>query len=240
MRLLIVDGISSTREEYIDLVDKKYLSDVSEANSAEDAAFHILERKPDVIITSDVLSFRSGYELVKLVDELDLGIPVIVISNDTDRAILAINNNAFDFIVKPVSAIRLNNAIDNALNTIKEMYGHTGRISNIKDVKVKINTTSGFRLIELNKLMYCEAEGTYTKLFFEDGGWYYSTYNLGKIENLIKDYFFIRINRSVLINLSKVKLINKKDELCVLEDGIRVSFNISKKKIREMEKNLTL
>ncbi|MCF8361138.1 MAG: LytTR family DNA-binding domain-containing protein [Prolixibacteraceae bacterium] len=239
MRLLIIDGIDSTRNEYIELIDKKYLSDVSEANSAEDAAFHILERKPDVIITSDILSFRSGYDLARLIDNVDLKIPVIVIANDTDRAILAINNNVFDFLVKPVSSTRLNNAIENALNMIKETYENSV-ISNLKDVKIKINTPSGFRLIELNQLLYCEAEGTYTKLFFNDGEWYYSTYNLGKIEKLIKDYFFIRINRSVLINLSKVKLIDKKDESCILEDGIKVSFKISKKKIREMEKDLTL
>jgi len=240
MRLLIIDGIASTRKEYIDLIDKKYLSDVSEANSAEDAAFHILKRRPDVIITSDVLSFRSGYELARLVNDSDLKIPVIVISNDTDRAILAISNNVFDFMVRPVKALRLNNAIENAFCTIKEMYGNKVKKTDTNDVKVKINTPSGFRLIEIDKLMYCEAEGTYTKLFLSDGEWYYSTYNLGKVENLIKDFFFIRINRSVVINLRKVKVINKKDETCILEDGLEAKFKITKKKIREMEKNLTL
>jgi two-component system LytT family response regulator len=240
MRLLIIDGIVSTRNEYINLIDNKYLSDVSEANSAEDAAFHILERKPDVIITSDVLSFRSGYDLAKLITDLDLKIPVIVISNDTDRAILAITNNVFDFIVSPVNSLRLNDAIERALGTIKEMYESKDKAPDTADVKVKINTPSGFRLIELNRLMYCEAEGTYTKLYFNDGEWYYSTYNLGKIEDLIKDYFFIRINRSVVINLRKVKFINKKDETCVLEDGLQAKFKMTKKKIREMEKNLTI
>lgn len=240
MRLLIIDGIASTRKEYIDLVDKKYLSDVSEANSAEDGSFHILERKPDVIITSDVLSFRSGYELAKLIYEQDLKIPVIVISNDADRAIHAISSNVFDFIIKPVKPSRLNNAIENALDALKEMYEHKNKAPNTNDVKVKVNTPSGFRLIELDQLIYCEAEGTYTKLYFNDGEWYYSTYNLGKIESLINGYYFIRINRSVLINLKKVKLINKKDEICVLDDGIQAKFKMTKKKIREMEKNLTI
>jgi DNA-binding LytR/AlgR family response regulator len=240
MRLLITDGIASTRKEYIDLIDKKYLSDVSEANSAEDAAFHILQRKPDVIITSDVLSFRSGYELAKLVNDLDMKIPVIVISNDTDRAILAITNNVFDFIVRPVNSFRINGAIERALSAIKKMYECKNEAPNTNDVKVKINTPSGFRFIELDRLMYCEAEGTYTKLYFNDGEWYYSTYNLGKIEGLIKDYFFIRINRSVVINLKKVKFINRKDETCMLEDGLQAKFKMTKKKIREMEKNLTI
>lgn len=240
MRLLIIDGIASTRKEYIDLIDNRYLSDVSEANSAEDAAFHILERKPDVIITSDVLSFRSGYQLAKLVNDSDMEIPVIVISNDTNKAILAITNNVFDFIVSPVSALRLNDSIERALGVIKKIYESKDEALSINNVKVKITTPSGFRLIELDRLMYCEAEGAYTKLYFNDGEWHCSTYNLGKIESLIKDYFFIRINRSVVINLKKIKIIDKKDEICILEDGLQAKFKMTKKKIREMEKNLII
>jgi hypothetical protein len=43
-----------------------------------------------------------------------------------------------------------------------------------------------------------------------------------------------------VINLRKVKFINKKDETCVLEDGLQAKFKMTKKKIREMEKNLTI
>ncbi|MDA3881014.1 MAG: LytTR family DNA-binding domain-containing protein [Prolixibacteraceae bacterium] len=236
MKLLIVDGIPETRNYYLENIAGEYKTDVFHAVSAEDAAFQILDIKPDIVVISEILSFRSGFELARIIQKNEMNIPVILIANDADNAIQAIGNNIFDFLLMPLSSKMMNLSIKKAIQFIREIHTSEELVKSPKeDVKVRMKTIKGYRLIDMQHMLYCEAEGAYTNLFFNDGTSYYTTYNLGRIEGLIKTYNFIRINRSVLVNLSRVREVNKKDGKCIIDDEKSTSFKMSKKYIRKLE-----
>ncbi|MBN1768441.1 MAG: response regulator transcription factor [Prolixibacteraceae bacterium] len=240
MKLLIVDGLSETRNYYLDRIACEYKNEVYQAVSAEDAAFWMLDIKPDIIITSEILSFRNGFELARLAQKSEMPMPVIVIANDADNAIQAISNGVFDFLLMPVSAKTINYSIEKAVRFIEEKRAEIKENADGERIRIRVKTANGYRLIDIDKLLYCEAEGAYSHLFFSDGSSYYTTYNLGRIEKLIENYRFIRINRSALVSLGNIREINKKEGLCIMNDEKLTQFKITKNYIRKLEAELII
>jgi DNA-binding LytR/AlgR family response regulator len=117
----------------------------------------------------------------------------------------------FDFIVMPLEEDKLRNAIEKAVFHINK-YIHIKLSQKFKNnVKIRVNTTNGYRLVNLDSLSYCIADGSYTKICFSNGKTEFSSYYLGKIEKTLIDYHFVRISRSVIVNLKKIKKIEIKN-----------------------------
>lgn len=236
VRFLIVDGLDDTRMQYIQLVlqvDKH--ADIVECISAEDAFFTLFDKDIDVIITSEILSFRNAFELSRMLHKANIKVPVIVIANDGSNAVEAIRSNVFDFLVNPLPDRKFKEAIQKAIDSIEYRLSNKKR-SFKANTMIRISTTKGYKLVDLDELAYCRADGSYTNICFTDGSFNFSSYYLGKIENILNDYHFARINRSVVINLKLIKLIDKQKEICQLDiDGQLKEFKITKSHIKKLE-----
>jgi DNA-binding LytR/AlgR family response regulator len=238
MLLLIVIEDKATRILVKNQVkDIQKISTILESNSAEDALFQIMEKKPQLVISSDILPGRSGFELAKLVYENEFSIPFIILSNDSSRVVEAIRNHIFDFLVYPFHADKLISSANKALSEIEEANLESTMIQDRK-TKIRINTNDGFKLIDLDLLTHCRADGSYTKLFFSNGCEVFTSYYLGKIEKVLKEYKFVRINRSTIINLHKIKAIDWKRGICTLDTGSgKDEFKITKFCLKKLEES---
>ncbi|MBL4939237.1 MAG: LytTR family transcriptional regulator DNA-binding domain-containing protein, partial [Lutibacter sp.] len=86
--------------------------------------------------------------------------------------------------------------------------------------KISLPMKNGnFCLVDIDDIIYCEADGSYTHFFTSDNKSYTTSNNLKKIENILKHTSSFRIHRSILLNLKhivqfnntgEVKLTNKK------------------------------
>lgn len=219
MDFLIVDGLQKTRDEYRKLIESSVQNvQVFESNNAEDALFTLFDKGGDIIICSEVLSFRSSYELALLIKKIKPEIPIIVIANDKTNAIKAIKSNVFEYLIKPINPNEFKKSLINASEYVKTMSVLPNNAVQDK-IKIRIGLTNGYKLVDINKLAYCMAEGAYTQLYYENGENDFSGYYLGKIEKKLENLNFSRINRSVLVNLRMVKQIDKRNETCEIEIG---------------------
>lgn len=241
MKLLVVDGLAETRKYYSDRVIKLVSNvEVLESTSAEDALFVLLESHVDLIICSEVLSFRSAFDLVGLLNHLKIKIPVIVIANDANNAIEAIRSNVFDFLVQPVDDQQLAESIQNALIFLGKHIERKGEELPAPE-KIRLSTNSGYQVLDLEEVAYFKADGSYTTIFLKDGKTVYSSYYLGKIEKLVSDYYFLRVNRAVIINIKLIKLIDKRNERCFIEyDGKEKEFKLTRQQLKKFEENQLL
>jgi DNA-binding LytR/AlgR family response regulator len=210
---------------------------ILESNCAEDALFQILEKKPQLVISSDVLPGRSGFELAKQIYENEFMIPFIILSNDSSQVVEAIRSHVSDFLVYPFSSEKLISSINKAVGEFEEVNLENLLIQN-KKAKIRISTIDGFKLLDVDLLTHCKADGAYTKLYFSDGVEVYTSYYLGKIENVLKEYKFVRINRSTIINLRKIKTIDWKRSICMLDTGTENDeFKITKFCLKKLEES---
>lgn len=209
---------------------------ILESNSAEDALFQLLQKKPQLMICSDMLPERNGFELANLLKNNDINLPVIILSNDSSRVIEAIRTGVSGFLVYPFSTPKLVEAVEKAMLESDD-YNSGSIINPTQKSKIRIAKADGFSLMDIDLLTHCVADGAYTRLCFSNGVEEITSYYLGKVEKVLKDYKFVRINRSTLINMHKIREIDWKKGICKVDTGTyKDEFKITKiclKKLQE-------
>jgi two-component system, LytTR family, response regulator len=61
----------------------------------------------------------------------------------------------------------------------------------------------------VNDIVYCIADGSYTRLYMTDKSEILLSKTLGDVDEMLSEYHFFRIHHSTLINLKQVKNISK-------------------------------
>ncbi len=89
--------------------------------------------------------------------------------------------------------------------------------------KIAIPTLDGFQFVLAESIIKCEAENNYTFLFLKDKSKLIASRNLKDIEEMLKDYSFIRAHNSHLVNINKVeKYVKGESGYLVMSDGSSV------------------
>lgn len=96
--------------------------------------------------------------------------------------------------------------------------------------KIAIPTADGFTLIELNDIFHLKAEGSHTRISFEDRSKIESNKSLGYFEAELADEPFLRIHNSFLVNLNRIKSYVRSDEgYVILQNGKLITVSKSNK-----------
>ena len=91
--------------------------DVVAYQRATEAAEAIRSQKVDLVITDIKMPDMDGIEILKVVKQVDEGIPVILLTGyaSLDSAMEAISRGAYDYLIKPVDFNRLELSVTRAL-----------------------------------------------------------------------------------------------------------------------------
>ena len=98
--------------------------------------------------------------------------------------------------------------------------------------------------IPAESLVYITSEGNYSDIYTRDGEKRTVTEQLGVIANLIHNQFhtdgnlFVRIGKSLIVNMNFVHYINPAKKQIVLSDSYKFKFSLeaSKEALRELKK----
>ena len=85
--------------------------------------------------------------------------------------------------------------------------------------------------IRLNDILYCEAQGSYTKFYLTNAEPIFVSRNLRSYEELLAPAGFIRTHHSCLVNPSKIKIYDRKTDsgTLILEGGHSIPVSQRKK-----------
>ncbi len=237
---LIVDDEKEDRDilTYM-LKEHKEVTIIDQAESTESALFKFLELKPDIVFLDLVMPGKNGMELISLLKKQKIETDIVIVSAYRDMAIDAIKNEVYDFLLKPIGPRKLHKVIAN-IEKRRDKANNThldNLLDNFKhETKLRLSSTNSHILVDPNDILYCEAEGTYTRIHLENGNVELANTYLGKIEDfLIKNNNFFRISRRHLINIDKLWRANKADNSCILiANNEELKLYGSKKQIREL------
>lgn len=89
------------------------------ASNGKEALDSIQVSKPDIILSDINMPIMDGLKMIEKINDLKINIPIIFITafSDFDKLAVAWKYGAFDFIDKPIDFTKLNNIIQNALNS---------------------------------------------------------------------------------------------------------------------------
>jgi two-component system LytT family response regulator len=105
---------------------------------------------------------------------------------------------------------------------------------------VSISSINQIEFIKMADIMFCMADGKYTKFFLVNGDTFLSSKPLGNYEYHVLDVeHFFRIHNSYIINMRFVSRVDKKEGIaCEMQNG--VSIPISKRRFQDFCKFIKL
>jgi two-component system, LytTR family, response regulator len=187
--------------------------------------------KPQLLFLDIQMPIISGFDLLKQIQPVNFN---IIFTTAHDRyAIEAIRFSALDYLMKPIDADELRDAIDKFM--IKEVVQksrsllYNNLVHNItstskKDFKLAINTTGGTYFFHTHEIIRLEAESNYTKIFFANKKNMLASRTLRDYEEILTDHGFIRTHKSHLVNMQHI--VNyMSDGLLTMTDDSKVEIS---------------
>lgn len=202
----------------------------------------INEYKPDLIFLDIQMPKLNGFEMLELIDEK---LNVIFSTAYDQYALKAFEVNAVDYLLKPFSRERFNEAVKRVIDRIEKPEPLTQKPKDLasnfvsKDEILKrivVKNNQKIIIIPVDQIFYLEAQDDYVKIVTKD----VSSLKQNRMkffEEHLPDSF-VRIHRSYLVNINFIKqidLIAKNSHAVLLKDGkqLPVSKN-GYTKLREM------
>lgn len=154
---------------------------------------------------------------------------VIFITSHDKFAVEAFKYHALHYLIKPVRLKDLREAIKrlpseqahHAPDQVHERAMQTRLAIN----KVALHTMHGIMFIEMNDIIRCEADGSYTNIITKTQK-LVSSRNLKHFEQLLTDRGFFRLHSSHLVNINHISKFVKGDgAYVVMSDGSSVSLS---------------
>ena len=210
-KVVIVDDEAAGRQlirEY--LQDFEDLVLLGEANNGVDAVELINKFKPDLVFLDIQMPGMTGFDVLLHLEEL----PRIIFSTAYDQyALKAFEVHAVDYLLKPYTKERFQMAVNKSNQVGSDNKARPLAESLMMDTpkypeRILVQTQTKLVTISLEDVIWIEAYGDYSKLITDDKT-YVSNYGISVLEDKLNPTVFIRVHRSSIINLNKVKELNK-------------------------------
>ena len=203
---------------------------LAQCADGNEALASILSHQPDVVFLDIEMPGLSGIELINALNEqIEQPPKVVFVTAYQDFAVKAFDCHAFDYLLKPYTDERLYSCLDKLRSAHQEhkalalqdrlgqLLGRkTGksldgfidsleRQEGLTDMQQMISLKSGSEWIRVNldTILWIEAAGDYMYVHTEEGN-HIIRKTLKQFEQELDVQRFPRVNRSVIVNLSKI------------------------------------
>ena len=228
MRIVIVDD-----EMLACAVVREYLSEhadaeiVAECANGFEAVKAITELSPDLVILDIQMPKLDGFEVAELAGAKTR---YIFATAFDQYAIKAFEFHALDYLLKPFSQQRFDQALAHARANIGKGGGADPVVENMVREAVGRNKPLGrvlirdgakVHVISSDKIDYIEAQDDYVRILAE-GKSYLKNQRLTDLEEQLDGAQFLRIHRSYIVNIACVERIEqatKDSHVAILRDG---------------------
>lgn len=237
-KVLVIDDENRTRDLIAKMINSFGL-DVVAIPAGESVASGIKaieEHHPDIVFLDIQMPDGTGFDLLRSIPNKSF--EVIFITAHEEFAIKAIKFSALDYILKPVDADELKNAVEKALNSIgskKEESQFDALQMNIQPNQKRrlvLKTQESVHVIELDNIIRCEADRNYTSFYLVGGKKILVSKTLKDYETLLSGHNFLRVQQSHLINLDYVARYDKGNGgSVVMKDDSEVPLSPAKRDI---------
>jgi two-component system LytT family response regulator len=202
MKALIVDDERLARKELIKLLEEHPSIEVAgEAMNADEAEKMIEELNPDLLFLDIQMPGRTGFQLLESLDSA----PLVVFTTAYDEfALKAFEVNALDYLLKPITAERLAEAVHKIQDKEKTK---SGRPRDKKlDLEDQVFVKDGERcwFVSLANIRLFESDGNYIKVYFDTNRPMIHK-SLNALDEKLDERAFFRASRKHIINLSWVE-----------------------------------
>ncbi len=214
------------------------ISGIETAADSDQAILKIINFIPDIVLFEYPPKGNSGKDLLKFIQTKLTETTIIIVSETKDYAATAIRNGIFNYLLKPVSKEDLDKVIDK-ISLIKQTNVQS-RINEIiqktpEETRLRFQTTKGYLIVDPEEILYCKADGFCTELHLSNERTELSYLFLSKLEEILRQFNFLRVSRSYLINQKFIRKISRSNNTIILSsNGKEYVVKGSKQQIKNL------
>jgi two-component system LytT family response regulator len=213
---------------------------VAVCRSADEGLIQIKATNPDLVFLDIAMPGKDGFTLLEEIGEIHFRI-IFVTAHD-EYSLRAFKFSAVDYLLKPVNEDELIAAVKKAEQTIlheQTLQKSIGAlVHNLKpqtqtqEQRLCLVTLTGFYVVSLADIVYCEAEGPYTNFYLLQDKKICVSRPLSDYELLLSDVDFLRVHKSFLINLHHTREYRRGEGgVVILSNGAGIDVSRRKKDV---------
>lgn len=209
LRAIVIDDIETIRKRNITIIRANCpnISIIGQADSVESGVTAIKQLSPDIVFLDVEMPDGTGFELLQKLSPFHF--KVIFITGYEDFAIKAFRFSAIDYLLKPLNAQNLVEAVKKAEDSLgkelfdmklNNLFANLERPKNLQ--KLILKTSDKIYSVNIQDVVNCESDKNYTTFHFINAPKLIVSTNLKEYETLLAPYNFFRTHQSHLINMA--------------------------------------
>ena len=207
MRTVIIDDETKARSALVNLLKKNCpdVTVIADADGVKSGCDTIRRNHPDLVFLDIQLKDGTGFDMLQEVAPINF--KVIFSTAYNDYAIKAFKFSAVDYLLKPINAKELIDAVEKTKQMVQKENMEMKMnilLSNHQshEKKIVFKTTDSFYVANIKDIVRCEADGNYTNIHLNDGKKILISKSLKEFDDMFAGQGFFRVHQSHLINLS--------------------------------------
>ena len=232
MRAIIVDDEDLARAVVREFLGRHAdVEIVAECANGFEAVKAIAELEPDLVFLDIQMPKLNGFEVVELAGRKAR---YIFVTAYDQYALKAFQVHAVDYLLKPFSQQRIDEAIAPARGSIGnapavEAMVQEAALRNKPLERVLIRDGARVHVIPADKIDYIEAQDDYVQIT-SGGKPYLKNQRMADLESQLDPNAFLRIHRSYIVNveaIARIEQTGKESHTAVLKDDTRIPISRS-------------
>ncbi|KJR00552.1 LytR/AlgR family response regulator transcription factor [Gordonia sihwensis] len=245
LTVLAVDDEIPALDELTYLLNRHdAVSAVHKASDATQALRELAERRIDAVFLDISMPGLSGMELAAVLANYSAPPPIVFVTAHDDRAVEAFDVGAVDYLLKPLRAERLDQAVGRILASLAGGEGpvRTEEPDEPADDVIPVESGGITSLVQRDSISWIEAVGDYARLHTDTGA-YLVRVTLSTLESRWGGAGFARVHRSYLVALPMVtglRSTGASTMVRVRANGASpaVELPVSRRQVRELKDRL--
>ncbi|EFL51799.1 two component transcriptional regulator, LytTR family [Solidesulfovibrio fructosivorans JJ]] len=253
LRALIVDDEKPARDELAYLLDAHPDIVATQADCADAALAAIEGDKPDIVLLDIRMPGQDGFEVLRQARDF-AQVPLFIFVTAYDEyAIKAFEQNAVDYLLKPVAPERLAESLGRARRRLAAGRGPMaaaltslleGLGRGTRTARVAVERHGRIALLPTAEVLCLDADDKGIAALTDQGRFpCHGLPTLTKAEERLAGLPFFRANRAVMVNLERIAELSPwvgGKYLIVLDDADRTEVTVSRNRVREFKERLGL
>lgn len=210
LHVLAVDDEAPQLGELVWLLERDpRIGRIEQTESATDALRILRETEVDAVLLDISMPGLNGLDLAGVLANFKQPPAVVFVSAYDEHAVAAFELAAVDYVLKPVREERLTKALNRVVEHL------TGRSAPKPDDRIAVELGGVTRFVSRADIRYVEAQGDYARLHVGEASHLLRT-PLSVLADDWRDAGFVRIHRSLLVNLAHVSAMRTDGGRCIV------------------------
>ena len=240
IRVLIVDDEAPARTRLRQLLrDEPGVTVIAECATGRQALETIQKSAPDLVFLDVQMPGLSGLEVCESLIASGTPLPLLVFVTAHDQhALKAFEFHAADYLLKPFDRDRFAKAVNHARHQLRSGSKTAGRqelapllaalrLESQKGDRLVFKQNGRVVFIRIETIDWVESDGNYVRIHAGTASHHFRE-TLSALESQLPDAKFMRISRSTIVNLDRIKECQPMfygDYVVILQNGSKLSMS---------------